>query len=52
SNPPSGCRFHTRCPFATEKCKGEVPVDVEVESGHHVKCHYAKERYAQRQNAE
>ncbi len=50
SNPPSGCRFHTRCPFATDKCAAEVPADVEVETGHHVRCHYAKERYAQRQN--
>ena len=24
-NPPSGCRFHTRCPYATERCKQEVP---------------------------
>lgn len=44
SNPPSGCRFHTRCPFATDKCTNEVPATVEVESGHTVKCHYAMDR--------
>ena len=43
SNPPSGCRFHTRCPFATEKCKTEVPKTVEVEPGHLVKCFRAGE---------
>ena len=46
SNPPSGCRFHTRCPFATEKCGKDVPPDVEVEPGHVVKCHFAADRYA------
>ena len=44
SNPPSGCRFHTRCPYATEKCSQEVPQTVEVENGHSVKCHYAMDR--------
>ncbi len=45
SNPPSGCRFHTRCPFATDRCKNEAPETFEVEEGHSVKCHFAKERY-------
>ena len=40
SNPPSGCRFHTRCPHCTEKCKAERPQPVEVSPGHIVKCHY------------
>ena len=48
SNPPSGCRFHTRCPFATEKCKAEVPETYEIEPGHTVKCHFAHERAAKR----
>lgn len=39
ANPPSGCKFHTRCPYATERCKTEVPKQVEVEPGHLVSCH-------------
>lgn len=38
-NPPSGCKFHTRCPYATERCKTEVPPLKEIESGHKVACH-------------
>ena len=38
-NPPSGCRFHTRCPVATEKCKTEVPEFREIEQEHFVACH-------------
>lgn len=38
-NPPSGCRFHTRCPYATEKCKKAVPVFKEHEPGHWAACH-------------
>lgn len=39
SNPPSGCTFHTRCPFAMEQCKLDVPALQEVEEGHFVSCH-------------
>ena len=39
SNPPSGCKFHTRCPMATEFCKQQKPVLRELSSGHIVSCH-------------
>lgn len=38
--PPSGCRFHHRCPFATEKCREEEPTLIEVEKEHFSACHY------------
>lgn len=38
-NPPSGCTFHTRCPFATDVCKQTVPKSVEAAPGHFVACH-------------
>ncbi|WP_160669885.1 ABC transporter ATP-binding protein [Clostridium sp. C8-1-8] len=39
ANPPSGCRFHTRCPYAMEKCSKEVPEFKKVSEGHEVACH-------------
>lgn len=39
ANPPSGCKFHTRCKHCTQRCKEEVPVQKEVEPGHFVVCH-------------
>lgn len=42
-SPPSGCMFHTRCPFATERCKAEVPVLKEIRPNHKVACHLALE---------
>ena len=38
---PAGCRFHPRCPLATERCVNEVPAVREVEPGRLVRCHYA-----------
>jgi len=39
SNPPSGCTFHTRCPFKKEECSQVVPKMQEVKPGHFVACH-------------
>ena len=38
-DPPSGCRFHTRCPYATERCRSEQPVLKEYGPGHFAACH-------------
>jgi oligopeptide/dipeptide ABC transporter ATP-binding protein len=38
-NPPAGCHFHTRCPYAVARCKIEVPLLREIAPGHHVSCH-------------
>ena len=42
-NPPKGCRFHTRCPHATEKCKHVTPTYREYEPGHFAACHLLEE---------
>ena len=39
ANPPSGCKFHTRCNYVQDVCKEEIPALEEVESGHFVACH-------------
>jgi len=38
-NPPAGCRFHTRCPYAEARCRVEEPAMREVRPGHSVACH-------------
>jgi peptide/nickel transport system ATP-binding protein len=40
-DPPSGCPFHKRCPFATSRCAGEVPPLMELSAAHFAACHYA-----------
>lgn len=40
ASPPSGCRFHTRCPFATERCKKEQPKMLMVNEDRGFACHY------------
>ncbi len=39
ANPPSGCTFHPRCPFAMEICKSVMPEPTEFEKGHTANCH-------------
>jgi oligopeptide/dipeptide ABC transporter ATP-binding protein len=39
-NPPPGCRFHTRCAYAQERSRAEVPLLEEIEPGHLVACHF------------
>jgi len=43
ANPPSGCRFHTRCRYASKKCYNIEPVLVEYDRNHLVACHYTEE---------
>jgi len=39
ANPPSGCKFHTRCRYVMDKCKTLIPMQTEPEKDHFVKCH-------------
>jgi len=41
-NPPSGCKFHTRCPVAKDRCRQEIPLWRELNEGHFVACHFAE----------
>ena len=42
TNPPSGCKFHTRCIFAEDRCRREVPEWRELSQNHAVACHFAE----------
>ena len=42
ANPPSGCFFHPRCPYAQAVCKTDAPPLREVEPGHYASCHFAE----------
>lgn len=42
-NPPSGCRFHPRCRYATQKCREVEPELREITRGHNAACHYAED---------
>ncbi|MBV8722700.1 MAG: dipeptide ABC transporter ATP-binding protein [Candidatus Eremiobacteraeota bacterium] len=46
-NPPSGCRFHTRCPIAFERCVTEIPAFNEYAPGHFAACHWVEEHGGQ-----
>lgn len=43
ANPPKGCYFNTRCPFAKEVCYAEIPPYREIKEGHWVACHFAED---------
>ena len=43
ANPPSGCRFHPRCPYVMDVCRTETPELIQVKDRHRVACHLVKE---------
>jgi peptide/nickel transport system ATP-binding protein len=43
SNPPPGCYFHPRCPYAKDKCKTEAPALREIKPDHYAACHFSEE---------
>ncbi|MFN8443996.1 MAG: ABC transporter ATP-binding protein [Caldilineaceae bacterium] len=46
ANPPSGCRFHPRCPFAMDRCRHETPKMLTLPDRHRVACHLVEEAAA------
>jgi len=42
-NPPPGCRFHPRCPLATDQCRTTAPELLEIAPRHEVRCHHWQE---------
>lgn len=51
ANPPPGCRFHTRCPMAREKCQVDEPDLRQVTTGHRSACHFAEELLVEKTGA-
>jgi oligopeptide/dipeptide ABC transporter ATP-binding protein len=49
-NPPSGCRFHTRCPVAFDRCVTEEPPFREYAPGHFAACHWVEEHHGEAPN--
>lgn len=47
ADPPSGCHFHKRCPYAKKECSETVPPFVTVEPGHQVLCWLAEEQQSE-----
>ena len=47
-DPPKGCRFHTRCPYAFERCRREEPAYRELKPGHFAACHLRDDMDAKR----
>lgn len=43
ANPPSGCAFHTRCPYVSEKCKSKIPEKIQLSDTHFAFCHMLAE---------
>lgn len=50
-NPPKGCLFFERCPFATTKCENEAPPVLEIDDDHFAACHYSDQYLAHREAA-
>ena len=48
ANPPSGCRFHTRCPKVQDRCRSDMPVLAPIAPGHEVACHLPEPGIADR----
>lgn len=46
SNPPSGCTFHTRCPFKQDVCESVIPQEINVAEGRYVSCHKYDDQYS------
>ncbi len=50
TNLPQGCKFHTRCPYVTDRCRTEVPTAAEITPGHMTRCHRSRELWDELKN--